>query len=111
MIKKKVLFAVGAGDKTPQDDGTEMIQQLKEKYALTTSRSERLAILTVLPKSWSRAKIIDEFGVTKNMAKSAKKLVEDKGVLGSPNSNAGKPLPESTLELVRTSTVMMTSVG
>ena len=101
VIRKKVLFAVGAGDKMPQDDGREMIQQLKEKYASTTSRSERLTILTALPKSWSVGKIMDEFGVTNYMAKSAKKLVEDKGVLSSPNSNAGKPLPESTLELVR----------
>ena len=44
---------------------------------------------------------MDEFGVTNYMAKRVKKLVEDKGVLSSPNFNAGKPLPESTLEQVR----------
>ena len=33
------------------DDGSEMIQQLKEKFQLTAQRSEQLQILTVLPKS------------------------------------------------------------
>ncbi|KAL5508956.1 hypothetical protein EMCRGX_G004228, partial [Ephydatia muelleri] len=101
VIRKKVLFAVGAEDKEPQDDGREMIEQLKEKFTSTSSRSERLTVLTVLPKSWSIAKIMEEFGVTRYMAKSAKMLVEDKGVLSCPNSKAGKPLSESTLELVR----------
>ena len=39
------------------DDGSEMIQQLKEKFQLTAQRSEQLQILTVLPKSWSLKKI------------------------------------------------------
>ena len=69
------------------DDGREMIEQLKEKFTSTTSRSERLTILTVLPKRWSVAKVMEEFGVTNYMARSAKKLVEDKGVLSTPDSN------------------------
>ncbi|KAL5481807.1 hypothetical protein EMCRGX_G022051 [Ephydatia muelleri] len=35
------------------------------------------------------------------MARSAKKLVEDKGVLSTPDSKAGHPLFSNTLELVR----------
>ena len=35
------------------------------------------------------------------MARSAKKLVEDKGVLSNPDSKAGHPLFSNTLELVR----------
>ena len=101
VIRKEVLFAVGAEDKEPQDDGREMIEQINYKFTSTSSRSERLTILTVLPKSWSIAKIMEEFGVTRYMAKSSKMLVEDKGVLSCPNSTAGKPLSESTLELVR----------
>ena len=74
------------------DDGREMIEQLKEKFTSTTSRSERLTILTVLPKRWSVAKVMEEFGMTNYMARSAKKLVEDKGVLSTPDSKAGKPI-------------------
>ena len=34
------------------DDAEQIVQQLK-KFSCTTSRSEKLRILTVLPKSWS----------------------------------------------------------
>ena len=94
-IRKAVLFAVGDEAMEQQDDdddGREMIEQLKEKFTSTTSRSERLTILTVLPKRWSVAKVMEEFGVTNYMARSAKKLVEDKGVLSTPDSKAGKPI-------------------
>ena len=103
-IRKAILFAVGDEAMEQQDDdddGREMIEQLKEKFTSTTSRSERLTILTVLPKRWSVAKVMEEFGVTNYMARSAKKLVEDKGVLSTPDSKAGHPLSSNTLELVR----------
>ena len=101
VLKKKVLFAVGHEEKETQDDGLEMIKQLKDKFAVASSRSEKLTILTILPKSWSAAKMMSEFGVTNYMASSAKKLVENKGVLSSPNSKAGKTLSQATLELVK----------
>ena len=44
---------------------------------------------------------MEEFGVTKYMPSSAKKLVEDKGVLSTPDSKAGNPLSSTTLELIR----------
>ena len=45
-IRKAVLFAVGNEALVQQDDdnGREMIEQLKEKFTSTTSRSERLTI-------------------------------------------------------------------
>ena len=48
-IRKAILFAVGDEAMEQQDDdddGREMIEQLKEKFTSTTSRSERLTILT-----------------------------------------------------------------
>ena len=59
------------------DDGSEMIQQLKEKFQSTTQRSEQLQILTVLPKSWSLKKIQQEFGVSNYMARKSKELVKE----------------------------------
>ena len=49
-------------------DESEIILQLKEKFSVTTNRSEQVQILTVLPKSWSRKKIQEEFHVTDYMA-------------------------------------------
>ena len=77
VLKKKVLFAVGHEERETQDNGLEMIKQLKEKFAVASSRSEKLTILTILPRSWSVAKMMSEFGVTKYIVSSAKKRVEN----------------------------------
>ena len=88
VLKKKVLFAVGHEERETQDNGLEMIKQLKEKFAVASSRSEKLTILTILPKSWSVAKMMSEFGVTKYIVSSAKKRVENNA---SVNGNCNPP--------------------
>ena len=45
-------------------------------------------------------RIENEFGTTNHMARSAKQLVIDKGVLSSPNPRRGKSLSRDTVELV-----------
>ena len=66
-------------------DAEEIVQQLKEKFNSTTARSERIKILSVLPKSWSNRKIAKEFGVSRYLARRAKELLAEKGILSSPN--------------------------
>ena len=82
------------------DDGREMIEQLKEKYSVTTERDIRLQILTVLPKSWSVAKVQKEFGVSTYTAQKTKKIVQEKGVLSLPDLKAGPSLLPGTVSLV-----------
>ena len=82
-------------------DGEEIIQQLKEKFNSTTKKNEKLTILTVLPKSWSIAKVTQVFGTTKYMARRAKKLVGEKGIFCSPDPKKGKRLPKNILEEVK----------
>ena len=84
-----------------EDDGSEKIRQLKEKYEGTTKKSEQLQILTVLPKRWTARKIQEEFGVTNYMARKSKKLVEKKGILSLPGAKCGPSLPCETIELVQ----------
>ena len=56
VVEENIQLATGARPEAVHtDDGAEIIQQLKEKFALTKSRSEMIRILTVLPKSWSVA--------------------------------------------------------
>ena len=81
-------------------DENEIILQLKEKFSVTTNRSEQIQILTILPKSWSRRRIQDEFGVTEYMARKSKEVVRDKGVLSTPDPKAGSSLPADTVKLV-----------
>ena len=82
------------------DDGSEMIQQLKEKFQATTKMNEHLQILTVLPKSWSVKKIQQEFGVSTYMAQKSKKLVNEKGVLSLPDPKPGPSLLPETVDIV-----------
>lgn len=44
-----------------ESDENEMILQLKEKFWETMKRSEQVQILTVLPRSWTRKRIQNEF--------------------------------------------------
>lgn len=62
----------------------ELISQLKEKFNSTDDRSLRVQILTLLPLTWSRTKIVAEFGATDRMVRMAKELVVKSGVMSSP---------------------------
>ena len=81
-------------------DAEEIVQQLKDKFNSTTSSSERIKILTVLPKSWSKRKIAKEFDVFRYLARRAKQLVAEKGVLSSPTPKGGTTLPVEIVEEV-----------
>ena len=50
-------------------DFDEMISQMKEKFKITQSRSEKIQILTVLPKSWEVRKITREFNTSRHMVR------------------------------------------
>lgn len=81
-------------------DESVMISQLKEKFQETDSISVKVQILTILPKTWSIRKIQEEFGVTYYMARKSKILVEEEGILTTPNPRPGKTLSDSTVENV-----------
>lgn len=76
-----------------------MIRQLKEKFHSTTSRSERMRVLTVLPQSWSTRNVAKVFGVSSYLVTKAKQLVAEKGILSSPNPKGGMTLPVRTEEV------------
>ena len=83
------------------DDESEMIRQLKEKFEETSMKSEKVQILTVLPKSWSIRKVQDEFGASNYMVRRAKDLVKQKGILSMPNPKPGQVLATETTDLVQ----------
>ncbi len=76
----------------------EMINQLKEKFQSSGNRSEKLEVLTVLPKSWSIRKIEKEFQASNYMARKSKKLVQEKGLLSTPNPKPGNNLSKKTTD-------------
>lgn len=88
------------GDSDDDDDGndekSEIILQLKEKYDASIVRSEKIVILTLLPKSWTVKKVQRVFNCTNYAARQAKQLQKDKGIMSSPNLKIGKKLNTDT---------------
>ena len=82
------------------DDGTKMIQQLKEKFQETKKRNEQVQVLTVSPKSWSVKKIQQEFDVSEYLARQSKKLVEERGILSLLGPLRGPSLPSEIVDTV-----------
>lgn len=93
MMQKAVI------SERPSCSDCEIVSQLREKYP-TATRSEKMQILTVLPKSWSVKRIQEEFNTTNFMARQAKELVKEKGVLAMPDLKRGHALAEQTVHLV-----------
>ena len=82
-------------------DGEEMIEQLVEKLKSATTNSERLLVLTAVPKSWSARKTASVFGVSRQFAGRAKKLVEERGVLSSPDPKEAKAVTVAEEEVTK----------
>ena len=79
IVKKRLLCVTGSEAQLLEDAEGEIIQQLKEKFQSTPSRSEKVKILTVLAKSWSVQTIMEVFGANNYMARQAKEIQAEKG--------------------------------
>lgn len=100
---KKQLFT---NVKEPSDDEAvalegSLLNNLKTNFHNTTSRNKKIMILTCLPESWSVRKIMDEFNATNYMVRQSKKILKEKGILGSPNRKPGKSLPSEVIQTVQ----------
>lgn len=80
---------------------SEIIEQLKEKFKTITKNSEKIQLLTILPKSWTLKRMEEEFQITNFMARKVKNLVETEGVLSTPNPKLGKPLSLEIVDVVK----------
>ena len=97
-VKKSIAPTMEPGD---VDDESEIIMQLKEKFQGTSERSEKVQILTVLPRSWSIRQVQEEFGASNYMVRKAKELVKQKGILSTLNPRHGHALAVETTDLVQ----------
>ena len=86
---------------TTGSDESEMIQQLKDKFKSCTKNSEKVHVLTVLPRSWTQKRIREEFNASDYMVRTVKKLVSEKGILSNPNQKGGKTLSTDTVDEVK----------
>lgn len=88
-------------DSKKLDYDSEIITRLKEKFFSTTDKSLKMQILTTLPESWTLKQIESEFKVTNFIARKAKKLMKDKGIMSAPDLKPGKALSPETANLVK----------
>ena len=99
MISPSISHEESTSVEHQSSDETEIITQLKEKFAASEKRSQKVQILTLLPKSWSIQKIQAEFSTTTYMARQAKKLVKEQGILALPNTRKTN-FPQETIDEV-----------
>lgn len=84
-----------------EQNGIEMLAQLQEKFADATKK-EKMLILTTLPRSWSEAKIVANFPVSRYIAKTAKYLQVHKRVMLVAEIKLGsRTLSDETVEIVK----------
>ena len=98
IIQQTLCAQLGVEEKSSDFDL--MINQMKEKFKIST-RSEKIQLLALLPSSWSIRRIEIEFATSNFMARSAKRLANEKGVLASPNARPGKALDSQTVLTVQ----------
>ncbi|XP_065641932.1 uncharacterized protein LOC124811981 [Hydra vulgaris] len=79
-----------------------MMVFLTNKIAESTSTSKKVQLPTLAPTDWSIKKVSETLHVTNYVARSARKLTLEKGVLIMPNPKLGKALPDVTVQLVKT---------
>uniref|UniRef100_A0ABD2WEB3 Uncharacterized protein n=1 Tax=Trichogramma kaykai TaxID=54128 RepID=A0ABD2WEB3_9HYME len=78
-----------------------VLNQIKEKFAASDNKDERILLLTLAPKFWNRNEMIKEFKCTEWEARKAKKLVSEHGILTYPPKKRSKTLPLETETLVK----------
>ncbi|KAK3913425.1 ARL14 effector protein [Frankliniella fusca] len=80
----------------------EMVLQLKKYFIRNKSdKKAQMLALSVLPKSLSVAKVIEQFDTSSHRVRKVKATVEEKGILSLPEVQQGRKLPEETITKVR----------
>ena len=73
---------------------------LKDKVKQTEKPSEKIKLLTLVPETWTKIKIINEFSVTDYMVRASRKLFREKGILSTPESKKGNTISKEVIDLV-----------
>ena len=84
----------------PSSVGAEVIDQLQAEFD-NMSKNDQYRVLTVMPRESPREFLQKTFGVSEHMARIAKVIQTEKGLLATPNPKPGKRLPEETIEKVK----------
>ena len=82
------------------DEFDRLMSLLKDKVKQTEKPSEKIKLLTLVPETWTKIKIINEFSVTDYMVRTSRKLFREKGILSTPESKKGNTISKEVIDLV-----------
>lgn len=100
-IKRSLFVAAESSSSENETDIEEsLLQNLKTNFMNSTSRAQKLMILTSLPEQWSIRKIMRVFNAPNYLVRQSKKILKEKGFMEGPNPRPGKCLPVDTVEIV-----------
>ncbi|KAJ8684992.1 hypothetical protein QAD02_020785 [Eretmocerus hayati] len=90
-VRKKLKSQYGIEPVTETDENVEnyreIIQYLKNDIRHLDQRSQKTQLLSLLPHSWSRQKIVGEFGITDYCVKNAELLRKNRGTAADAEEN------------------------
>lgn len=98
--KSKQLAADAVVAEEIQKAAIVVLEQIKEKFSQSSNKEERLLLLTLSPKYWSRNQIINYFNCTEYEARIAKDLIAENGILTRPHNKNGRQLSDEIKTLV-----------
>lgn len=106
IVKKKLCIALDLPvnsldgvDDSESEDLMKLMNAIRDKLPTLMYR-DRIQLLTVSPPSWSERQVSNFFNVSRYAAKKAKHLRETEGIFAKPPPNAGRPILDSTKQLV-----------
>ncbi|KAK4024051.1 hypothetical protein OUZ56_009441 [Daphnia magna] len=100
-VAYKVPIEDVVSTKEQSDDYDELISEIKSSFEASQSLIERKQLLTLLPKSWNRQKIVKEMQCSDFLAKEAIRLRNEVGILPKLKSKlSGKRLSDSDLSTI-----------
>lgn len=83
-----------------EDDGSDILQILKDDFNKTKDHAKQMKILTIF-KNWPFRKIIRHFpSATFHMITVAKKTAEEKGILSEPDPKSHPSLQKEVVDLI-----------
>lgn len=87
-------------NETLADDMRDLVERMKSKLQLAENRREKVQVLTLIPKSWSRQKACSEFSVPERMVRDGMELRDRVGILTMPATHKRQRIHEDTLKAV-----------
>ncbi|GBN96229.1 hypothetical protein AVEN_174177-1 [Araneus ventricosus] len=84
------------------EDLYSLVEELKIKFAETTSHADKVQILTLVPKSWSLEKTKREFSTTMYLVRKARNIKKSFGVLGKPAARQGTKISQEDISVIQT---------